>query len=329
MPLIKSKSQKAFGENVGKEEAAGKPKAQSLAIAFSVQKAAKKKKKMAQGGMINEKEGYEAAQKTINPGTPARKADNTAVMKENYANQDWTGKEELDDTSNTKMRPAKADYMADHWAEGGQVLPNSGNERYEAGGMGDDKINEAQRSSKTGAVDDKISPAQKAAWHMLQAEKYQRMAEGGMINNEVSQDAAGNEGYDNVTFPPRKEDDERPSKSAYDGDKWAEGGMINEYEDFSDAEEARDDDKSVVSAIRKSMARGGSVDSNDKEDGQTPYAEMNGTAYQKGEYDPDQLEAQPMDSNEMGDEREKDSENINDSKIAAQIRKSLRAKRGY
>lgn len=36
MPLVKSGSKKAIGENIKREEAAGKPKAQSIAIALDV-----------------------------------------------------------------------------------------------------------------------------------------------------------------------------------------------------------------------------------------------------------------------------------------------------
>lgn len=42
MPLIKSKSPKAFKENVKAEIAAGKPQKQAVAIAYSTQRAAKK-----------------------------------------------------------------------------------------------------------------------------------------------------------------------------------------------------------------------------------------------------------------------------------------------
>ena len=44
MPLIKSASPKAIGENIKTEEAAGRPKAQALAIALSVQDQAKNRK---------------------------------------------------------------------------------------------------------------------------------------------------------------------------------------------------------------------------------------------------------------------------------------------
>ncbi len=43
MPLIKSKSNKAFQQNVKKELEAGKPIKQALAISYSVQRKAKKK----------------------------------------------------------------------------------------------------------------------------------------------------------------------------------------------------------------------------------------------------------------------------------------------
>ena len=45
MPLIKSKSEKAFKKNVKAEMKAGKPQKQSLAIAYSVKRAVKPKGK--------------------------------------------------------------------------------------------------------------------------------------------------------------------------------------------------------------------------------------------------------------------------------------------
>ena len=43
MPLFKSKSKKAFSENVKTEMAAGRPQKQAVAIAYSEQRAAGKK----------------------------------------------------------------------------------------------------------------------------------------------------------------------------------------------------------------------------------------------------------------------------------------------
>lgn len=53
MPLIKSKSKKAFEHNLKAEMEAGKPKDQSLAIAYSIQ-SKNKRKKMADGGQVPE-----------------------------------------------------------------------------------------------------------------------------------------------------------------------------------------------------------------------------------------------------------------------------------
>lgn len=56
MPLMHSKSKKAFSKNVEAEMNAGKPQDQSLAVAYAVKrKASKKSKKMAEGGEVNAK----------------------------------------------------------------------------------------------------------------------------------------------------------------------------------------------------------------------------------------------------------------------------------
>lgn len=44
MPLIKSKSEKAFSKNISTEVKAGKPQKQAVAIAYAVKRAASKKK---------------------------------------------------------------------------------------------------------------------------------------------------------------------------------------------------------------------------------------------------------------------------------------------
>ena len=49
MPLIKSKSKKAFEKNVKAELAAGKPMKQSLAIAYSVKREAEGRKSSVKG----------------------------------------------------------------------------------------------------------------------------------------------------------------------------------------------------------------------------------------------------------------------------------------
>ncbi len=45
MPLIKSKSKRAFGENIATEMRAGKPQKQAVAIAYAVKREAEKKER--------------------------------------------------------------------------------------------------------------------------------------------------------------------------------------------------------------------------------------------------------------------------------------------
>jgi hypothetical protein len=45
MPLVKSKSKKAVGENIKREEEAGKPRKQAIAIALDVKRRAGGKKR--------------------------------------------------------------------------------------------------------------------------------------------------------------------------------------------------------------------------------------------------------------------------------------------
>jgi hypothetical protein len=45
MPLIKSKSKKAFGKNVSAEMHAGKPQKQAVAIAYAIKREAERRKK--------------------------------------------------------------------------------------------------------------------------------------------------------------------------------------------------------------------------------------------------------------------------------------------
>lgn len=58
MPLDYSKSKKSFGNNVKAEMAAGKPQAQSVAIAYSVQRKGKPGHHEAKKKALNKLRGY-------------------------------------------------------------------------------------------------------------------------------------------------------------------------------------------------------------------------------------------------------------------------------
>lgn len=86
---------------------------------------------------------------------------------------------------------------------------------------------------------------------------------------------------------------------------------------------------SVADAImrkRKKMADGGMVDLNDasEEEARSPYDDINAETGDKEAYDLDQLSAQPMGSNEHGDDIDSDKHDM-----VSAIRAKLKAKRGF
>lgn len=81
MPLIKSKSDKAFKKNVATEVKAGKPVKQAVAIAYSTKRAAKK----AYGGSVDDRDDYDAPQrKRYRPAPDARHYDSDIDYYESF-----------------------------------------------------------------------------------------------------------------------------------------------------------------------------------------------------------------------------------------------------
>lgn len=159
MPLIKSKSKQAVGENIKTEMNAGKPQKQAIAIALHTQRQARKKK-YAKGGAVNptldqagpdsiprnapsHSDHYETVAKHAeHPGYPTsneypsrskqKYMDNehfaeggqvgsAAIMKENYAGMRKSSAKPGYPTSDEYPTRSKFEYMADHFAEGGSV----------------------------------------------------------------------------------------------------------------------------------------------------------------------------------------------------------------
>lgn len=86
MPLSKSSGKKAFSSNVSAEMHAGRPQKQALAIAYSVQREAKRKG-MASGGAVRlNEERQMMAPKENNGHLPPARTDKPA-----YADKDTTG----------------------------------------------------------------------------------------------------------------------------------------------------------------------------------------------------------------------------------------------
>src|SRR5665213_3081571 len=91
MPLLKSRSKKAMSKNIATEMDAGKPQKQSIAIAYSVMKRAKKKK-MAEGGLVHPDDEKNDSEDSITKHSPT------------YDNREQSGPEGFD-ASQRKVSP--------------------------------------------------------------------------------------------------------------------------------------------------------------------------------------------------------------------------------
>lgn len=110
MPLFQGKSKKSFSKNVETEMDAGKPQAQSLAIAYNIKRKNSGKKKMAYGGK---------AEATGEPAYPPIKAIIGPSKDEYMSNHATDGGNPPRSTSDED--PAEDEYMADHFAYGGKA----------------------------------------------------------------------------------------------------------------------------------------------------------------------------------------------------------------
>lgn len=104
MPLIPSKSKKAFSKNIETEMHAGKPQKQSIAIAYSVKK--KAGKKYAKGGMVNESAASEHRP------MPEEKDKDAAMVSRNSGdkapkNDSWVGRPTVSQAQSNNGRMVK------------------------------------------------------------------------------------------------------------------------------------------------------------------------------------------------------------------------------
>lgn len=139
---MKSKSKKAFNKNVESEMHAGKPQDQSLAIAYGIQKQAKKKKKMALGGAVEE-ESHSKPIYNRNPGTPAKKPDDS--------------------------RLPESDYMSKNWSEGSAPARKPDDQRL------------PESETMSGSMKEPEDHQMLASYHEEQANMHRMMAAGGMV----------------------------------------------------------------------------------------------------------------------------------------------------
>lgn len=207
MPLIKSKSKQAFGDNVKKEMDAGKPQPQALAIAYSTQRHAKKKR-MAMGGAVESPTQSKAYSR--NPGTPEKKSDDKREPEGEYMGKDWSYGSAPARKPDDKRLP-EDEYMAGHFAEGGQVNPD---------------LEESKKELTASDFMEDDERAESIAEAIMQ--KRRKFADGGMVDLEANSeedpnefygensDAAGEEQYDDGQISPQPGDSNETGDSRED-----------------------------------------------------------------------------------------------------------------
>lgn len=288
MPLIKSKSKKAFSENVAKEMDAGKPQKQSLAIAYSI-KRHPGKKKMAKGGPVESGKGPEH---TGEPGIPQAKPDDRRIPPKEYMNTSALAGDPAPAHKPDNHRLPMDEYMANHFAMGGSVQ-----------GLDPEQ-------------------AKHLARHLMSMH---------------SMEPSGTMNTNNPGTPGRKPDDSRPSQSAIMGKNFTDGEGApsrkpddrrlpeDQYMGVYAAEGGRVSPTESIMRKRKMMAEGGYVDLNPPRDEGTEYYDnQNSKAAMKELYTDDDLDSDPWDSNESGDDREDKEENKLD--MIGSIRKKMKTK---
>lgn len=266
MPLMKSKSKKAFEHNIEAEMHAGKPQDQALAIAYSVKKRAKK----ASGGTV------ESGSPTMNyaEGGDISASNEKRPMPENRYN------DSSEASRNSGNKPASQDSWTDRPTERQAVANNSRrtmpikhpkmvpssviNARLR------DQEDDLQSSAAPGSPDQQPArsmdeeDANKHGSDPDMAKPHttaKAYAEGGSINGEVSFHDAEEDRDPNMS--PIRESYMSPPEDEFMAGHFAEGGGIElEMMDQPEEEEHIDHDASVASAImakRRKFARGGEI----------------------------------------------------------------------
>ncbi len=357
MPLMKAKSPKAFEHNFKAEMSAGKPKDQSLAIAYAVKR---KAKKMARGGMVNDSAKYESrpmpnerdkdsSMVSRNSGKKALQdsqwTDNPTVAQAQRPSKTPLSQPRMVESSVIRARPLgmlkddeahimdtmspdgygkqpKSEYNEDGASRSGTKVPD----------MAVQHNNKKPPYNK--AIEDQYSQDMAAA----EMKKTQAYAEGGMINNDVSMDAAEEDMVEHPAGLEEDDDQMAPAESEYMAGHFAEGGMAEMDEDHQDSIAAAimsrkkaqmrlmsdsDEDRMVR------MAEGGQVDLDiNAEEQPNGYYRQNEDAALKENYDSDMDSmSQPTDSNEDGDMAEDDESDKHD--MVSSIRKQMKSRKQF
>lgn len=348
MPLMQSKSKKAFADNVASEINAGKPQDQSLAIAYDVKRRASKKKKLASGGTVesgsptmNYADGGPVSASNEKRPMPGSLANSAKMARMNSgdkpASQDkWTDSPTVAQARKPSRVPLSRPRIAgngDSFSVRDRDLLDKEREQMEAFAPGE----YSEQPSK--ALDEKdpmkMGPSANDHDEVQHNNGKRAYAKGGMINEVVSMNDAEEDelehpaglSSDNSSMRPKGYMDE------HDPNQYAEGGAITHemmMQPEPEAEEEHADSiAAAIMAKRRKYADGGHVDidSNNEEQPNGYYA-RNEDAALKENYDKDMDGiSQPYDSNLIGDEREADDGDSHD--MVGRIRSKMAMKRSF
>lgn len=293
MPLSQGKSPKAFKKNIETEMEHGKPQKQALAIAFSVQRRNKPKK--AHGGLVR-----------ADAGRPTADHQKFAEGGEVRAGSERPTADSGEEHSCTYMCNNNKHYDKD-----GQLVRAGG---FEATADSHEDTVSPEPHKNAGGIEDRAGSQRPTADQDEDQGIPKRPHE-----SSTHEERAG-------SMRPSADEDEmgQTKMLAYGGDVEDEDTMTH--------------DGTLAEAIARRlakhlMAKGGvagdrPIDRDNNPTEQDNYEDdLSFDALGKKVYDDEQLDSQPMDSNETGDEEETDAENENDSPIIAAIKKRAKSKK--
>lgn len=248
MPLMQSKSKKAFQSNLKTELKAGKPKDQSLAISYNIQRK-NAKKKMAQGGEITAKdesrpmpdqEFNDSSDASMNRGRkPLGKSDWTDDTYSEQASRSFSKPQREMDTDFVSEGESKADNSYD--SEEMEMEKESSSDPMDINEHHYEDISDA-KYAHGGEIEDHYDSI---ADHVM-AKMRAKYAEGGMVDLNANSEEAPNYAY--------MDNHDAYMKEQYDLDQLSpQPEDSNEKGDSREDDSENEHDADVVSAIRRKM----------------------------------------------------------------------------
>lgn len=336
MPLMKKKSKAAFEHNIKAEMEAGKPQKQSLAIAYSVKRKAKKAmggKMYAEGGSIKDEKRPMPDQEHNDKAEAQRNSGDKAPGQDS-----WTSRPDIKQSQKGKTSPLKHPKMVPQSAYSVRLRDQEDDLEMSAA-PASDKEQPPREDDEMGAdrQGPKVPDMQKQ--HDNGRKAY---AKGGMINDEVSMKDAEEDMAEHPAGLESDDDQMSPPEGEFMAGHFADGGMVDNEEEL---EHAASIAAAIMMKMRKKMAEGGPINGEDSiyahpdedqadlsrnaEEDANMEDQSSFDALRKENYSESEgLEAldQPHDSNLHGDPHEDDEENIHDGDIVSAIRSKMKRK---